>query len=84
MMSYVHRTFEANRERKIDDSGFYYGFMGKVGIDALYDISENVSVLAGFEYEFTTLQHKIKDTINLYRKRNMSGPSIRIGFRFLM
>ena len=74
----------ADDEKKSEDTGLYYGVFGKAGIDAIYDIGETVSIFAGFEFQFGNARHKKDGTENQYYKKQIYGPGIRMGFRFLM
>jgi hypothetical protein len=71
-----------------EDSGkhghLYYGVFGKVGVDALYDLGETVSVFAGFEFQFGNARHKKDNSESEYYTKQIYGPGIRMGFSFLM
>jgi hypothetical protein len=71
-------------EHKSDDTGLYYGVFGKAGLDALYDLGENVSVFGGFEFQFGKARNRKEHTTNEYYYKSFYGPGIRLGFRFLI
>ena len=64
--------------------GIYYGVYGKAGVDALYDIGESVSVFAGFEFQFGNARRRVDRDVSQYYKKQVYGPGVRMGFRFLM
>jgi|GEM_PF-1237417 len=91
LLYYSNTWFEDNdgdgtkdSEQKSDDSGLYYGVLGKAGVDALYDLGENVSIFAGFEFQFGNARRRVEGQNNQYYRKQIFGPGIRMGFRFLM
>ncbi|MBD3391796.1 MAG: hypothetical protein GF418_07030 [Chitinivibrionales bacterium] len=84
LLYYSNKWFEDGDEKKSPDTGLYYGVYGKAGADALYDLGETASVFVGFEFQFGNARHKKDDSENEYYRKQIYGPGIRMGFRFLM
>jgi hypothetical protein len=84
LLYYSNKGFVGNEDFKTDDSGLYYGVFGKAGVDALYDLGENVSMFAGFEFQFGNARNRVDGTKNQYYTKDIYGPGIRIGFCFVM
>ena len=80
----VYDSVSKEYNESIDD-GFYIGFLGKGGIDAVFDLGEHASLYAGFEYQAGRLRHKITEgpQKDHYTSFNPNGPAIRMGMSFL-
>lgn len=79
MMIYNNVDYREGKN-KTKDSGFYIGVIGKVAIEALYDIGEHVSIFAGFVYQLGKLR---KRKNGIFYEREIFGPGIRMGISFL-
>jgi hypothetical protein len=86
LLYYSNKWYEGdgNDDKKSPDSGLYYGIFGKAGIDGMYDLGENVSIFAGFEFQFGNARNRVDGESNTYYRKDIYGPGIRMGFRFLM
>lgn len=84
MMIKSENGYDANgNEIEKDNNGFYFGILGKAGIDGVYDIGAHAAVFAGFEYQWFQVRKKIKGIENQYYKPPIYGPGLRMGFSFL-
>lgn len=63
-----------------DENGWYMGFIGKIGADAYFALSDNSTIFAGMEYLWSNPK-KItrKRTDNLVARRKMSGFGLKFG-----
>jgi hypothetical protein len=84
LLYYGNKWFENNEAEYSEDTGLYYGIFAKAGIDALYDLGDKVSVFAGFEFQFGNARNRVDGQSNRYYHKDLYGPGIRLGFRFLI
>lgn len=73
---------------KYDESGFYYGVIGKVTTDVLLDVGEQSAFFAGAGLQWGNLMKKIDvekgaETSEADIKEKVLGPVIRMGVSFL-
>ena len=62
--------------------GYYNGVFVKFGVDCMIDIGKQVSIFAGPQWQFTTVERRKKDTIPLERVFN--GFGLRAGVSILL
>ena len=65
--------------RSISENKWYLGVIGKIAADAMYNLSEDVALLLGVEYQWSKPVHVPKD--NTFK--DMHGIGIRAGFRVI-
>ena len=66
-----------------DESGFYYGVIGKASIDGVYDLGDHAALFVGFEFQWGRVRKKVKGTVNEYFRPKIYGPGIRMGLSIL-
>jgi hypothetical protein len=84
MLTYTNKSFPAGVETDKVDHGFYMGIIGKVSAEAHYKLGDNVSLISGFEYQWSRVQRKVENTSNQYYRQKLYGPGIRVGILFVM
>jgi hypothetical protein len=85
MMVYLNRHLkdEYQSESELSEqSGVYWGMIGRVGADLMIRLGEESDLYFGAEYQWSQLS-KHKWGTNIRYRQDMSGPAIRIGVRIL-
>lgn len=65
--------------KSLSENEWYLGVIGKIAADAMYNLSEDVALLLGVEYQWSKPVHVPKD--NTFK--DMHGIGIRAGFRVI-
>jgi hypothetical protein len=67
----------------IDENGWYMGFYLKVAADAIFNLGEQAGLFAGIEYQWANMKKLNTQRDDIFRKLDMSGVGIRMGFRVI-
>jgi hypothetical protein len=59
---------------------YYFGLYIRTGLDAYYDFGENTSVYVGGDYQWARTR-TVSDRSNRYKRRDMGGLGVHVGFR---
>lgn len=65
-----------------DPDGFYIGSIGKISLDAVYDVGEQAAFFIGYEHQIGTLNKRVSN--NQTQSYRVQGPAIRLGVSILM
>lgn len=69
-----------SKERNPD--GFYIGALGKVSINAVYDVGKQAAFFFGYEHQIGKLSRRVKN--NLSHSYPVYAPALRLGVSVLM
>ena len=87
MMYYSYTEFDSlgtklSIEKNRDPDGLYLGVLGKISVEAYYDVGKQIAVFLGYEHQIGNVTKRISSSIS--QDFELSGPAIRWGVSILL